>query len=232
MNTGDGSFSFKGDVVDASNLTICNKPLTLQTRVNVQSTVDSATGVRSFSGHLEADFMVGAAVFVLAFDFGQATTITGSWNSNDGTTFGLEDLVNDLNLAGMIDIPDGLDLALVQAELLYNVTNSYFTLSARSRTYGDAFFTAGTGAGGWGFVFGVTMPQVGKLSDIPVIGSELGAADFITFNGAGIIIASATFTNYTIPNCRPFHRAPGTAAHRNPRSGSRFSPSATTASCS
>jgi hypothetical protein len=74
LDTQSKAFSFNGDT-DAKGQT----PLGLNTydldlRVNVSSAIDPTTKQRTSSGHLEADLTIGAALFVLSFDFGRFPT--------------------------------------------------------------------------------------------------------------------------------------------------------------
>lgn len=196
-------FELIGDSTTSGQIPLGLKSYQLETQAYLSSA--AGMGQRVFSGHLEADLQIGKALFVVAYDFGPgAKTITGRWRSEDGSTLGFNDLAEALGIPHDVSVPQGLDLGLRAATFEYRAADGYFTLSAESALFGDAFFTAGKGQDGkLGFVFGVEFPPMAKLSSLPVIGNDLKAADFLSFRQAAIIIASNTFKNFVLPTLPP-----------------------------
>jgi hypothetical protein len=213
FDTKQKSFQFTADTTVTGTLPFGSKSYDLETRAFLSSTVDPATGLRSFVGHFEADLEVGNALFVVSYDFGPtAKTIIGRWRSEDDSTIGFNDLAELLGIEHTVSVPKELDLGLKAASFEYHVADSNFTLSAESTKFGDAFFSAGKGqTGSLGFVFGVDFPPKAKLSSLPVIGNDLKAADFLTFKQAAVLLASTTLRNYTIPILPPLPSTPPVA---------------------
>jgi len=170
-------------------------------KVNFTSTVNSKSKKRELTAHVEADLPVGPTVFLVTYDLSPTVKeFVGQWKSNGKVTLGINDLAKVLGLTDVVSVPKGLDLNLKQAAFAYKVTDKLFTLSAQSGNYGDAFMTAGkTAAGKWGFVFGVSLPTINKLSNLPVVGKDLKPVDFLTFEKTAFLVSSSQINNYTIP---------------------------------
>jgi hypothetical protein len=204
LDTQSKAFSFNGDT-DAKGQT----PLGLNTyeldlRVNVSSAVDPATKQRISSGHLEADLTIGAAPFVLSFDFGPVSDVSGSWVSIDGETLDLGDLAQAIGITDAVTIPAGLDLALVSVSFTYSATQRSFILSARSKNYGEVIFAVSFAPARPVFVLGVEVPiPNGHLFDLPGIGNDLSGLDFITFKEVAILLASGGAQTFVVPSSLP-----------------------------
>ncbi len=170
-------------------------------KVNFTSTVNSKSKKRELTAHVEADLPVGPTVFLVTYDLSPTVKeFVGQWKSNGKVTLGINSVAKVLGITDVVTVPKGLDLNLKQAAFAYKVKDKLFTLSAKSGNYGDAFMTAGkTAAGKWGFVFGVSLPTVNKLSNLPVVGKDLKPADFLTFEKTAFLVASSPINNYTIP---------------------------------
>jgi hypothetical protein len=213
IDTHTKAFSILAATTGTSQTAIGLDSHSLALRLSLISSVDAATGKRMIDGHFEADFAMGNATFVVAFDFGPAKIVTGSWTSLKGEHLGLSDIAAALGIAAGIDVPDGLDLDLTSAAFEYRSDTEAFTLSATSAQFGDAFFNLAKDAtGAWGFIFSVDSPTGGKLSDLPVIGGDLRAADFLSIEQAAFVVASGNFGDYTIPALPPLPPTPAQAA--------------------
>ncbi len=207
-------YAFAANLSVTGHIPFGTKSYDLQTRASFSSTTDAGAGQRTLTGHMEADLQIGKASFVIAYDFGPAAkVITGSWRSDGTTTLGFGDIADALGIAHNLTLPEGLDLGLKSASFDLRVSQDLFSLSAESTKFGDAFFTAGKGQDGqWGFIFGVDFPGMKKLSSLPAIGNDLKAADFLTFKQLGVILASTTFKNYTVPALPQLPGATGVTA--------------------
>jgi hypothetical protein len=200
LDTQSKSFEFNAEVEGGGDLPLGLGSYHADLRINLSSTLDRATGKRDFAGHFESELDIGDATFTIAYDFGPSRVIRGRWTSAGGETISLDDIAGKLGLDAIVDVPDGLDLTLNSASFEYHSDPQSFTLSATSSSFGDAFFTMAKGAdGNWGFVFGVESPSGGKLSDLPVLGSALGPADFLSIEKAAFIVASNAPPNYVLP---------------------------------
>ncbi len=214
------TFQFMGDVTTTGQIPLGLKSYELAIQAAISSTVDQASGTRNLSGHLEGDLQIGKALFDAAYDFGPgAKTITGQWTSTDGTGLQFGEIAEALGLESGVSAPDGLDLGLKSASFKFLEADDQFNLSAETTHFGDAFFTAGkTQSSGWGFVFGVDFPPASRLSALPVVGKDLKAADFLTFQQAGILLATAALKDYALPSLPPLP-TPAPAAQSIRKSG-------------
>lgn len=200
FNSKSKSFGFIGEMTVPGKIPLANCEFELQTRVNLQSFVDPKTKKRKLTGRVEAFLEVAGDEWMVQYELApQAEMVEARWRSTDGSSVGLEDILDVLGLEQM-SLPDGMDVSLVQVELLYDVSKQFATLSAKSNDGTDAYLTAGKSEGKWAFVFGVNFNlQGGKLSSLPGIGSSLKLADFLSVNLAGIMVASAEIKGYQPP---------------------------------
>lgn len=203
FDTHDRLFSFAAAIEAGGQVPIGFKSFELALRLSLTSQ-SGDDGKRSLAGHFEADFDVGDASFLVSYDFGSTRVIRGKWSSRDGETISLSDIADAIGLDAVVEVPGGLDVALTSAAFEYRSESESFTLSATSSSFGDAFFTVAKGADGKrGFVFGLESPKGGKLSDLPGIGSALGAADFLAIEQATIILSSNSLSDFVIPALPP-----------------------------
>lgn len=196
------AFGFAGDSTAKFNFPFFDKQTSLDLTLKFDSTIDSATSKRTYSAIFTSSLLIGHAKFMLKLQaMEDANSITGSWQSTDGTTIGFSDIASFLGIdVGGIDIPSGLDLALNAVEFIMDISTKQFTLAANSKNYGTAFFTAGYDSNNaLGFVFGVNFNHTEKFSDLPEIGKYLSNADFIELQSASVIISKGNFKAYTIP---------------------------------
>ncbi|MBZ5508851.1 MAG: hypothetical protein LAO78_25605 [Acidobacteriia bacterium] len=226
------SFQLLGDTTLLGQIPLGAQSYQLETRAYLSSSVDSS-GKRTSTGHLEADLQIGESLFAVSFAFDPKVKLfKGRWSSAGGTTLGFADIAQSLGIHGSVATPEGLDLTLKAAAFQYDAANENFTLAASSAKFGDAFFTAGKGQSGWGFVFGGDFPPKSRLSSLPMIGNQLKPADFLTFKTSAMMIASTTFPNYTPPLLPPLPAPVPTAGPLSGRltDGRAVKPAATGAS--
>jgi len=186
--------------------------------VDLVSAIDPATGKRQLSGLMEGDLHIGSALFTLQYALAkEAHIFKASWESTQpGDYLGFNTLLEALGISHDLEIPANLDLNLKKVYVEYQVERETLTLVADSATYGEAFFISSTlplGAPEGGsapavegqrqFVFGLEYVGVNKLSQIPVLGRSLGSTDLFAFEELGILIASADFKTFTVPQLPP-----------------------------
>jgi hypothetical protein len=190
---------------------------------NLTSKVDSATGKRSLEGWMEGDLTIGSSIFTLRYAMGQATHVfQASWELKPGgQPLGINTLLERIGADG-VTIPAGVDLNLTRVYFEYQAELGAFTLVADSATYGEAFLVAsrppdtqsGGSGGGWTFVFGLQY-RASKLSEVPVLGSAMGAADVFHFEELGILVSSASARTFTLPQLPPLQSVGGDAGGGN-----------------
>ncbi|OEK00132.1 hypothetical protein BFP97_00755 [Roseivirga sp. 4D4] len=201
FNTGNKFFRFHGDLSSPLKIQIGPAEKEIELKTDLSSWVDAQTQKRQFEGKLIGKLKIGAEFIVTLGIGSNSQYIRGTWIAEKGETIGLEDLLEFFDIH--FDIPDEVDLNLTKATFEYDKTLNQFTLSAESKTYGDAFFIARNQVTGWGFVFGMDMPEDFQLSDIPVVGEALEPADFLSFKQAAFMLSSAIMDNYKIPALPP-----------------------------
>lgn len=219
FNTATKEFDLKG-TTDTEIVVpfISGDAAKIHAEVQLTSTVDAATGKRSLAGDMEGDLVIGSSTFRLRYEMGKDTHVfSGSWASTSSTDLlGIDTVLDAMGIGHDVHVPTGLDLQLKQAYLEYQAERHTLTLVANSARYGTAFLvasklplgTAGdeageTTSGTWQFVFGIEYSGAAKLSQVPVLGDELDAADIFTFEELGILVSSATFKDFTIPQLPP-----------------------------
>ncbi len=217
IDTEKDSFKFYANTDIKISLPFLGSITEVETVVNLESLVDAKTKKRTYSGYFESQVLIGKAAFAVRFDISQnVKRIVGSWNSVGDGDLSLDDIASFLRIDNVVEIPSGLDLSLTAATFAYDVSLEQFTLTAASKQYGNAFFTAGRDSkGAFGFVFGVNFDDCPKFSSIPVVGQYLKPADFLKMKTASIILTKGVFNNYTLPPL-PELSAKGTGAGNPP----------------
>jgi hypothetical protein len=228
VNTHDKSFQCLGEVTTKGTVPLGNRAYEIDLKAHVASTVD-ATGKRSFAGHLKGDLTIGNAVFAVSFDFGAGRIIRAEWRETGGSALSFTDIADALHIPHHITVPKQLDLGLKAAAFEYHAASSTFMLSAESSILGDAFFTASKDSSGrLGFVFGVDLPHDMQLSNLPGIGTELEPADFLTITQGAVLLSSARFPSYQLPQLPALPPAAAASAFWTPRpTGRSIKPMAT-----
>ena len=87
-------------------------------------------------------------------------------------------------------LPKDLDLGLKEAEFTYDFTGGTIALSADSVNYGKSIFVAVSSTPPSLFTFGVSLPLGVRLANIPLVGSEIPAAQNLGIDTATIWILS------------------------------------------
>ncbi|HLA62801.1 MAG TPA: hypothetical protein VK610_00120, partial [Rhodothermales bacterium] len=216
FNTATKVFKFKGETDTEIEVPfLSGDDAQIHATVDLTSSVDSATGNRQLTGLMEGDLTIGSSVFKLQYTLGQASHVmTASWTStSDSDLLGFDTLIGALGLSDDVEIPHDLDLNLKQVYFEYQVETGTLKLVADSATYGEAFFitsnfslddpTAGgdpqpASGTGRGYVFGLAF-DASKISQVPVLGSGLEDADVFHFEELGLVISSADFKGFTVP---------------------------------
>lgn len=218
FNTATKEFHFEGETdVPIEVPFLAGNDNRIHAAANLTTTTDAATGQSTLTGWMEGDLLIGGSVFRLRYAMGLETHLfQASWELQAGAEpLGINTLLERIG-APSIDVPKGVDLNLKRVYFEYTAESGAMTLVADSATYGEAFLTASrpidpeTGELGseWAFVFGVEY-DARTLSQVPVLGSAMGAADIFTFEELGIVIASAAVQKYTLPALPPMQTVGG-----------------------
>ena len=180
----DFSYSFSGSVETSLSI--------LDTKVGA---VLHVTAVKTDSGHdvsLKGGLAIGEQTFPFEVDLGQSNAkLRASWE-NHGTPLGFSDIASALGWDDMPTLPQGFDLGLDKAELIYDFKAKKVALTAHSVNYGQIFF-ASTGNGA--YVFSVDIPFDLKFSEAPVLGDNLHIDPPVGIDELQIIVASKAFAD-------------------------------------
>jgi hypothetical protein len=212
FNTATTDFTFQAETDGTISVPfVATSDGNIQAAVSLSAKRSAATGTRVVTGFMEGQLKMGPSTFTLQYSLGQTSHVfVASWAS-DTVRLGLDDLLTSMGTTGPA-IPAGVDLGLKSAYLEYQAETQSLTLSADSANYGDAFFVATEGTGGWQFVFGLEYQGQTGLSAIPVLGQGLSAVDsMFSFDRLGVMIASADVKGFTLPTLPPLQSlTPGT----------------------
>lgn len=205
FNSDHGDFSFIGEVSTPTKVQLGSATYEVKTRVNLQSSTDSSTGKKVFSGKTEAYLFLNDNVWEISYELANtASIIEVSWSTSDEDGLSIGEILATFGLKLDLKIPEDLDLSLIQLSAKYDTGKAQLTLSGKSAKYGDTFITAGKDSQGKAaFIIGANLDDFHKLSDIPGIGKELKPADFLTFEKVGVMISTGYFKGYTIPQLPP-----------------------------
>ena len=179
------TYSFYGSVETA--FPILGTQLTTQLDLVVAKTPTSHTI------HLAGSLVIGEQAFALILDLGTAESkLTANWKAQNETHLEFEDLATAFNLK-VPDIPEGLDLALESASLIYDFSDDILVIEAASANYGNAVFVAfkNTTTTKWQFYFGLSVGKPINLSNLPVVNKILSDKEKIEVQNLQILIASA-----------------------------------------
>lgn len=200
------SFTFRGETdVDIPGVVqLGNQQHTVQTQVEIISTINPTTGSRTFQGFLRGEINFGTATFQIEYDFQDESIIRGVWDTSQGGTLGFNDLTGGHNIDHSLAPPDGMDLALSEAVFEYNITQGKFFLSAKSTRYGEAFFITSNANNRWDFVFGVVV----ELSNIPGF-PDVGELEI---KEVSLLLSTVNDTNFKVPPLPSFPTTPGKPA--------------------
>lgn len=134
----------------------------------------------------------GASEFKIDFETGTDNTkLTAAWKAKDASEYlQFADLLNAFGFNAP-SIPEGLDLALSAATIIYDFTNSSLALSIQSANYGKAVFIAMRNPADqqWVYFFGLASDLVINLANLPII-------DKLTFIDAGKLEITAIDVNF------------------------------------
>lgn len=154
-------------------------------------------GNNSFTNTLDGTIVIkhasgkGESVFKINFITGTTDTrLNASWAAADPAAYlQLGDILGALGLE-MPQIPEGLNLALKSATLMYDFSSSTLGLSVESATYGKAVFIATKNPADqkWIFFFGLSSAKVIDLANLPIL-------DKLTFIDEGKLEITAINVN-------------------------------------
>lgn len=196
------TFHFRGETAlnAQSDVPLGNKIYKVHTLIDITIDSDPITKKRIFTGFLEGDLQMGSATFQLQYAMAkEAHVFTAFWQSQAGETLGFKEIAAALDIVHEVELPDGLEVQLTRAVFEYHVEKATFILAADAN-HGQAFFVAGKPApeASWGFVFGVEFAGF-RLSDLPVVGADLHAADFLHFKELGLLLSSQAWQRLQLP---------------------------------
>ncbi|MEM9735677.1 MAG: hypothetical protein AAF908_03610 [Pseudomonadota bacterium] len=166
----------------------------------------NTSGGHDLSGALAAELIIGDQDVRVTFRFGEITEVTGSWQTVDGENLTFADITEAIGIEGALPLPNGLDAGLTSIAFSFKTGSDggTFALAAAAAHLGDSYLTAGKDdQGKWTAVAGIEIDGVHHLSDLPVVGKDLGGADFLTFTRIGLMVSLGKFEAYAMPPLPP-----------------------------
>jgi hypothetical protein len=179
--------------------------------INITVSRDPRSGKRVFEGLLRADLHYSDAekdyLFSLQFVLGQEShVLEGSWASVNNESLHISTLLKLLRIDGVLDDLGlgsvDIDTSLTAVAFAYDLDTQMFRLNATSKVLGSAFFVARKGGQSphWSVVFGLVKNGVGKLSNIPGLGSYVpGDGDFVQLKSAAILFSNVSGQSFLLP---------------------------------
>jgi hypothetical protein len=173
-DTGTGAFTFDCEIgyVDESD------PI-LQKLKGKIAIAYSGREAKTWTGHIEGTIEIGHDNLVTAkLDFKETETLSLQWKAENEKTVGIADLcaLVEIPSEDIPDIPPDLDLALVELDGIYDITNKVVMLGVVSKTWGNADVVLSKNAEGkWDLFFALKTGKTISLSSLPLVGSPLSS---------------------------------------------------------
>jgi hypothetical protein len=159
---------------------------------------------------------VGKAHFVFDFTKGQDHDLArATWSMADGQTLGIEDVIGELGLP-RIGIPEGLDLSLKAATLLYDAAARRLIVTAASASYGKVTLATWKSASGWSVFFALDTGRGIDLGGLPVL-NIIGASGALAIDDIRATAASSAIDRMAVKDF--FSKAIDPAYPRPPAEG-------------
>jgi hypothetical protein len=145
------------------------------TPVEIIATATLTRNGAAYDKVVTGELTVGAAVFDVTFsDQPGGKTFTALW-SDTANPLEFADLASAFGFT-LPEIPEGLDLALTGAGLLYDFSSGSLTVAATSKNFGQIAFVSEVRNAVPVYVFDIAVPLHIELSDIPVAGEQIPAS--------------------------------------------------------
>lgn len=133
----------------------------------------SGTPAKKWTGNVHGTLEVGSNLFTAELDFNTATVFTIQWKAEGNETVGIADLCALVGIDPP-EIPDGLDLELIEVDGSYDLTNQILVLGAKSKSWGATDLAIWNDkTNGWQIYFGLATNMTIGLSNLPLVGSEI-----------------------------------------------------------
>ncbi|MBU1816033.1 MAG: hypothetical protein KKB08_04630 [Gammaproteobacteria bacterium] len=152
--------------------------------------------VTHYTPHVDGTLVIGGATFTVTIDGTPgATTFSARW-SDTAQALSFGDIASAMGWHGMPALPENLDLALTDAEFIYNFSTGALALSAHSKHYGQLVFatldtsTKNPTPAQRYYLLALDVPLNVALSDLPVVGDQLPANVKLGVKDLQIIVCS------------------------------------------
>jgi hypothetical protein len=141
---------------------------------------------------IRGGLVIGEQVFSLDLKLGKdGSQLVASWE-NQGTPLGFAEIAGALGWNSMPPLPEGLDLGLKQAKIIYDFKKSV-VVTAKSRNYGDVVFASLLRNDKQVYFFAVDVPLDVKFSKLPLVGDSLRTDKPVGIDNLQIIVTSEKF---------------------------------------
>jgi len=146
-------------------------------------------------GNLGGGFVIGDQVFSFSLELGQSNSeIEATWE-NEETPLGFGDIASAFGWDSMPPMPEGLDLALKKASIIYNFKDKTVVLRGESANYGQMVFASFSLEEKRVHVFSIDVPLNLKFSEAPLVGESLRIDPPVGIDNLQLIVASEEIEN-------------------------------------
>jgi uncharacterized protein DUF6603 len=124
---------------------------------------------------LKGYLWIGENAFELDFQMGSTSVFAGKWRANEaGGGLDLSEIISSLVDSDYEFIPQGIDLKLTGANIIYDFTQSNFVLIGESDSYGEfVFICSPVKGGGYSYGFLAKAAVSISLAELPAVGPAL-----------------------------------------------------------
>jgi len=165
--TGTGAFGF-----DAAIAYVNESDPILRKIEGTVSIAYQGTASGKWTGDVKGSIEVGSNLFTIELDFAAATVLSMQWNAESGSSVGIADLCGLVGITPP-SIPEGLDLALIEIDGSYDITNQVLMLGAQSHRGAAELVVWNDKTNGWSVYFGLATNLSISLSSLPMVGTAL-----------------------------------------------------------
>ncbi|MDF2193256.1 DUF6603 domain-containing protein [Paraflavitalea sp. CAU 1676] len=178
-----------------------NMTFTLAGQLTVGSTpvdfnINLAIGLEpQFTYDIQVEFVFSSVTVAGEItNTGGKTVISCSWQ-NEANPLDLNDIAIALGF-GSLGIPQDLDMGLKQITLVYDITDSIFTIGAASANYGkaDLIVFKPTGSNSYTFFGGLHVDKPIDLTNLPLVGQALSALEKVEIDKLKVLVTSDVIT--------------------------------------
>jgi uncharacterized protein DUF6603 len=153
---------------------------------------------KTWTGQIEGTIEIGNKHLLTAkLDFQKTKTLSLQWKAEKNEKVEIADICALVGIPSedIPDIPSDLDLALIELDGIYDITNQALMLGVVSQTWGNADVVLSKNSEGkWDFFFALKTGKTISLSSLPLIGSPLSSVGDVSLDDIQFYVAQPLLT--------------------------------------